>query len=174
MSDERLVGGTGETDRSEFDCGRVLDLLPLWTYASLTGAEVGSVERHLEGCDACRGEVEFLEIVRRARPEPPAGFAEGVRRRLAEERARPVPATPGRRIAVGWGFAAAAAAAAVAAVGLGILPLDGVRSEREALLATLVESEDAADAEEWMIAGAPAWEALPDEVLVGLVSEDET
>ena len=104
--------------------------LPVAAYVEgeLDPAGERSVERHLEGCAACRGLVADLRTVRAAaftldRREPPADLLSRIQARIASE---PKPAArllawPNTRAA--WGTWLAAAAALLVATTVGIAPL---------------------------------------------------
>jgi anti-sigma factor RsiW len=93
----------------------------------LDSVEERAVERHLEGCPACRGLVADLRTLRAAaftldRREPPADMLRRIQSRLtAEPPARRLLAWPNTRSA--WGTWLAAAAALLITTAIGLAPL---------------------------------------------------
>lgn len=86
----------------------VLDLLPLWAGDDLGTAEMAAVDRHLEGCPACRAAAEDLRASRawlREAMAAPFGVADHARlRRALMDRVaaepRPRPLSPRMRISL--------------------------------------------------------------------------
>ena len=106
--------------------------LPTAAYVDgeLDQIEARDVERHLEGCPACRALVADLRTLRAAaftldRREPPADLFERIQARLQDEPAqtRRLLALPNTRAA--WATWLAAAAALLITTTLGVLPLLG-------------------------------------------------
>jgi hypothetical protein len=191
MTEIREKGGADP--RRPLDCAETRDLLPLRAAGTLGVVRGGQVEVHLRRCIECAEEWRFIERVLAVRPEPPADLAARVAAGLAAAEGQAEPAVVGsdavvprpapraaafarlsRGWARGWGWGLAAAASVVLALGVGLLWHDGDAPTREALLSTLVETGEEWESEEWMVAGAPVWEALPDAVLMGLVLEEDT
>jgi hypothetical protein len=144
-------------------CGWVRDLLPLRSSGAGDPRFV-AVEEHVTGCPECRAEAEFVDRIRRARPEPPSGLVEATLKRCAE---RPREATRKLR----WGGpVGVSAAAVVAALGLGLFAI--TRPPADPRWGLALDSEPAAwYGEEWIIAGGPVPEALSDDQLLLLLEE---
>jgi hypothetical protein len=119
---------------------------------------------HLAECASCAADAGFMARVAAARPELPAGLRSRVLRSLPEPR-------PG----IGWWTGSVAAAAVmILAMGAGLVsqridthqpmnPLDGF---------VLEDPDPGWGDDEWYVAGAPVWDALPDEMLLALLQED--
>ena len=144
-------------------CGWVRDLLPL-RRSGAGDARFAAVEAHLAECADCRVEAEFVDRLRQARPEPPAGLVEATLKRYAER-----PRGSARKLRWG-GPLGVSAAAAVAALGLGLFAM--TRSATDPLWSLALDSEPAAwYGEEWLVAGGPVPEALSDDQLLLLLEE---
>jgi predicted anti-sigma-YlaC factor YlaD len=176
MSEESKVGEGGIVE-----CGTVRDLLPLRATGALDSGPAAAVEVHLHSCDECAGEALFVQSLGVARPEPPADLvravmarlpgqgAAAIRERAVSTRARQAGHT-WRRAVNAWPLAAAASI--ILALGVGTMWMDRSGPSGAALLATLMEDSGLPGADEWMVAGAPVWDALPDDVLLVLLEED--
>ncbi len=176
--------GMNENDQGSPDvsgCSEALDLLPLRAQNALEAREGRALQRHLSRCSDCAAEVAFLEEVVRARPEPPQGLKVAVLGRLRVDESGITEATPAgwgalvsavrgsqRRVA-GWGLSVAAMV--VLALGIGILWSDGPTTEADGLITSVLLAAQEDEAEEWMVAGAPVLDGLPDEVLLSLMTE---
>lgn len=107
-------------------CEEILELLSARLDGPLTAGEERFLERHLDGCSACRALAEDLEALHAVMPEleeaPPPGIKEAVMARIKAEVGEPIPLpvkrTPVRRWQA-WG-AAAAVVLLVAAGGFGL------------------------------------------------------
>jgi anti-sigma factor RsiW len=144
-------------------CGWVRDLLPL-RRSGAGDPRFAEVEGHLAGCADCRAEAEFVDRLRQARPEPPAGLVEATLKRYAER-----PRGSVRKLRWG-GPLGVSAAAVVAALGLGLFAM--TRSAADPLWSLALDSEPAAwYGEEWIVAGGPVPEALSDDELLLLLEE---
>ncbi|GEM_PF-1010945 len=176
--------GMNETNQPSSDgtpCGDALDQLPLRIAGRLAAREARALEEHLSRCAGCAAEVEFLEAVVRARPEPPRAFKTSVLGRLRIDDSGVTEAVPARwkwlanrwdgsqRRAAGWGLSAAALL--VLALGIGVVwSEDPVADGDTQFTSALLAPEDEM-VEEWMVAGAPVLDGLPDEVLLSLMTE---
>ncbi len=146
------------------ECGQTRDLLPLWSAGS-GDPHLRGVEAHLASCADCRAEAELVQRLRTARPEPPAGLARDILDRHAEARR----AVRRSRWGAPVGLSAAAVAAALA-VGL----FASARIGTDPVWDLALDPEPSAwYGEEWLIAGGPVPDALPDDVLQLLLQEME-
>jgi anti-sigma factor RsiW len=111
------------------DCKEYRDAIAEFVDGSLDAARQRALERHVEGCEACRALVADLKTIQAAaftldRVELPPHLWPALQARLADE---PRPSTPGRLLAFPPSRAAlavwAAAAALVLATTIGISPL---------------------------------------------------
>jgi hypothetical protein len=163
-------------------CAEVRDRIPLSEAGVLQASERDELSRHLQQCEECAAEARFLAGLAAARPVPPADLKEGVMGRLAalerEPSAVPLPhrKSPfsGRNRLhplTSWGTPAAAAVAV--ALGLGVVwslaSGNGNGQNGAGLLLSIPEEE--MQLEEWMVAGAPVLDALPDDMLFSLLLE---
>ncbi len=180
MTEETRYGWKGSGGSG---CARAVDLLPLHVRGSIPDmSDALWIEEHLTHCDSCRDEALFLEQVLSARPEAPSGLATSVLARLeapavampprvapATVSAPPPPYLPPRRYG---GWAASIAAILVLALGIGTFWLSESPTAGDLLFsAFLDDADESEDRDEWMVAGAPVLDALPDEVLLALVTE---
>ena len=110
-------------------CREWRESLGAYALGQLAGEERTGLEAHLEGCAACRAELEELEPVARAMPladperfaepaQPPAELGKRIAATIASERRA---ARRGRRRRIGLAFGAAAAAAAAAVLATFVL-----------------------------------------------------
>lgn len=162
-------------------CARAVDLLPLHVRGSVpVGSEALWIEEHLTRCDSCRAEAAFLEQLLSARPEAPVGLAAAVMARLESPAATPLSMTPAdpvpRRPHLPpqryGGWAASVAAILVLGLGIGAFWMTESPVSGDLLFSAFLEDgEVVEDQDEWMVAGAPVLDALPDEVLLALVTE---
>ena len=165
------------------ECGTVRDLLPLRVAGALDSGPSAAVEAHLLSCGDCADEALFVQSLGAARPEPPTDLARAVMARLPGTAAiRELAASAGaptrarqdgrtwRRAVGAWPLAAAASL--ILALGVGSMWMDRAAPSGAALLATLMEDSGLPGSDEWMVAGAPVWDALPDDVLLVLLEED--
>lgn len=167
------------------ECGSVRDLLPLGVAGALDAGSSAAVETHLLSCEDCADEALFVRSLAAARPEPPADLVRSVLARLPElesaggrNRALSSGAWDGTggvgsawwRVVDAWPLAMAASF--ILALGVGTMWIDRPSPSGAALVATMMEDEGRPGADEWMVAGAPVWDALPDDVLLVLLEEE--
>ncbi|TVR63830.1 MAG: hypothetical protein EA422_08255 [Gemmatimonadales bacterium] len=140
------------------------------------------LEEHVSRCDSCRAEAVFLERLLSSRREAPAGLAAAVMARLEDATVSMpsrVPDAPGsipnrphlppRRFG---GWAVSVAAVLVLALGIGTFWMAESNVAGDLFLSAFLEDGDEpGNQDEWMVAGAPVLDALPDEVLLALVTE---
>jgi anti-sigma factor RsiW len=163
-------------------CDTVRDRLPEWKAGLLQGEKAEAVEVHLAGCAECREEVEFLEALLLARPEPPPGLEARIQAQVRREflqgtirRQEPgvLSIFRGRHWIPTW----ALSAAAVVLLAFGarvILGPQGPDAEQDPVLVAV--QEPLPEAWLWMdgmVAGAPVFDALSDEELEALVKQLE-
>ncbi len=156
------------------DCADVVDRLPLLVLGSLEPGEAGQLDVHLMECATCTAERRLLQRILRARVEPPAALPGRI---LAEWDRRAAAPAPVPRTAKGhsggflWGLPAAAAV--VLALGIGSFWSGGAAPESEWSLGIEPQVSMAWFGNEWMVAGQPVLDALPDDVLRSLLEELE-
>jgi len=154
----------------QMDCASVRDLLPIQVLGELAPGDDLLVESHLATCGECREERAFVRRLVLARVEPPLELVSSILAAV-EEAARPAPTLVSNRRSVLWGLPAAAVI--VLAFGIGTI-WNGPSSDPSGW--SLALESDIAMAwfgNEWMVAGEPMLEALPDEVLRTLIVELE-
>lgn len=173
-------------------CPEVRDRLPLFTAQRLDLSRAEAVEAHLGDCEACAAEAALVRRLQEVRVEPPAGLVDQVLYRILGPAAVPSttpgaatksdepggvlrfpawPFGPVRRAVAGWGLPAAAVL--VLALGIGVFWTADRDLPGDLLLTAFVEEADERAHEEWLVAGAPVWEALSDDVLISLLEEYE-
>jgi anti-sigma factor RsiW len=140
----------------------VREWLPQHVAGRLEAEARATVEGHVVGCDACRAELDLVNLLYESRAEAPAQLADRV-----------IDAVTQRSSAVRrpwWGLSAAA----VAAIALGI----GITSEGTSFgsaegdaLATEFEEGEFWVSDDGMLAGAPSFDGLSDEALLELLEE---
>lgn len=159
------------------ECDRIRDLLPESLSGGLGGADADAVEAHLAACDGCRGEVEVLSALTRARPEPPPGLEGRIKARVQEEfgagerQADVIPIRHRFRRIPAW--ALSAAALLVLALGTKML-LD--ENGQDLVQDPIVVANQEALPEAWlwddgMVAGDLVLDGLSDEDLEALLEE---
>lgn len=147
-------------------CVRVRELLSLEPSGTLSGGELQEVAEHLSGCAPCGEESALLALLRRARPETPDVLLPLILRRVEKE-------THLRRQKRMWGLRAAAAV--ILALGVGtVWSVRGPASSQDVWELALHEEPVATSwsGGEWMAAGLPAFDEMPDEVLMALLEEE--
>lgn len=129
----------------------------------LVGADVESVERHVEACADCRAELELAQMLYAARPRVPGGLERRVVAALRGERAawqRPW-----------WGLSAAAIVAVALGIGIVSEPTRPGADAEVPGYAYEVEEGSIWSSDDGLVAGAPSLEALSDEALQLLLDE---
>jgi predicted anti-sigma-YlaC factor YlaD len=143
-------------------CEAARELIPDRVGGRLDAGEASRVDAHLDSCDACRAEADFVRLLFTSRPVAPRELVSRVR--LA------VRADTGSVRRPWWGLAAAAVA--VLALGIGVasrgatearVPVPGFVAEGTAVNVWF--------ADDGMIAGAPALDGLSDDALQALLDE---
>lgn len=187
---ETTDSGRNPTSGESLSCAQVRELLPGFGATTARRGEREAVNRHLSACRACAEEARFVARIRSVKPDPPPGMVEQVMRRLRESRPamagasggtptwRPHGTSASEVAGPGQGWTAtswslAAAAVLVLALGVGVVWSEDQSPVGEGLIASLVTEDDPGPGEEWLVAGAPVWDALPDEVLQTLLEDDE-
>lgn len=104
----------------DWHCGTVLDRLEELVDGDLSQAETAAIERHLDGCSACRKELALAREIRselRALPQmdAPAVVIERVKTVARQERSAGSPSRVGWRPSPVWALAAAVVLAVVLA-----------------------------------------------------------
>jgi len=160
-------GGSMETsdriDSVREECTRIRELLSIEPSGTLSGEELGEMSEHLVGCTACRDEAALLALLRRARPATPDILLPLILKKVQE-------ASQHRRQRRMWGLRAAAAV--ILALGVGtIWNSRGPAASDEVWNLALHEDPVAVSwsGGEWMAAGMPLFDELPDEVLLALL-----
>lgn len=149
-------------------CGEVRDLLPL-LYAEASSSEPFlDLDDHLLNCAGCHEEAVFLARVAQARPRPPAGLSNRI---VAEVEASQIRGAgePKRRLA---GWMTSVAALLVLSLGVGLYWSGAAAPDLDFVLTSFLDADEV-EHDEWMVAGAPVLDALPDEVLRELMLDLE-
>ena len=165
---------------NSLQCDAARDLFPEWKAGLLPMEGVEAVEAHLSGCAECRAELEILEILLLARPEPPPGLEArikaGVRRELirggtesADQERGVVPIFGPRRWIPAWALTAAAVVLLALGVRLFFGPGGPDVSQDPILVAVQEPLPEAWLLADGMVAGAPVFDDLSDEELEALV-----
>jgi predicted anti-sigma-YlaC factor YlaD len=164
-TDDGGLAGDGTAADATNACGRIRDLLPLHLLADDASGRLPEVEGHLARCEECRGEARFVTRLLAVRPEPPASLLPAIL-----DRARRPSGVRQARIGP-WLLRAAA----IAVLALGATAIWQREGATDAVWALALESQPEVDwyGDEWMVAGEPLLEALPDDVLMILVEEME-
>lgn len=182
MNGDRVQGKKNRPgpDRPE-DCARARDLLPLRVGGRLSPEEESRVAGHLQGCSGCAGEMAFLVRLQGARPDPGPDLARAVLRDLGREGELRggTGSTPNRRrhLPVFRKSAWALRAAAVVILGLGAGLLWQGREAPESVWSLALDPQHSDEytgmwaGDEWMVAGEPLLDELPDEVLLALLED---
>jgi hypothetical protein len=154
------IGSVGD------ECTRIRELLSLEPSGSLSGEELGEMSEHLVGCTPCQEEAAFLALLRRARPATPDVLLPLILKKLEK-------ASQHRRQQKMWGLRAAAAV--ILALGVGtIWSTRGPAASDEVWELALHEDPVAVSwsGGEYMAAGVPLFDQLPDDVLLALLEEE--
>ena len=160
-------------------CDRIRDLLPELLSGGLGRADSDEAEAHLAVCEGCRGEVEVLTALTRARPEPPPGLEGRIQARVQEEfgteekLAQVIPIRPRFRRIPSW----ALSAAALIVLALGTKALWDENGQ-DLVQDPIVVANQEPLPEAWLwddgiVAGAPVYDGLTDEQLETLIQELE-
>jgi hypothetical protein len=147
-------------------CARIRELLSLEPSGTLSGDELQEIGEHLAGCEPCREEAALLALLRRARPETPDILLPLILKRVEK-------AGYQRRQRRMWGLRAAAAV--ILALGVGTMWNVRGPAASEDVWALALHEEPVATSwsgGEWMAAGLPAFDEMPDEVLMALLEEE--
>ncbi len=168
------------------DCSRVRDILPLSLHGRLGADAEAGVRHHLDRCGECAEELHFLERLMATRPLPPedltsqvldqlqagAGNLHGAREEVEMAAAGVHAARPSaHRRAMGWSLSVAAMV--ILSLGIGLNWSGSPVGNGDVILASFLMTADDEDPDEWMVAGAPVLDALPDDFLLELMSELE-
>lgn len=148
-------------------CGTVLGMLPELHHGVLGPEDRMRVEAHLAHCADCASALEFVSLVERTRPEPPATLIGNIERALDAELSRP--AVGRRRRAAPWTWSAAAAL--VLALGTGLV-WQQLRVDPVGIVAEGMEPvPDSWLTDDAVVAGALVLDDLSDEDLSALLEE---
>jgi len=158
-------------------CDRIRDLLPEFLSGGLGRADAEAAEAHLAVCEGCRGELEVLSALVRARPQPPRELEGRIQARVREEFGTPekpahvIPIRPRFRRIPSW----ALSAAALLVLGLGTKALwDGNGLDLVQDPIVVANQEPLPEAWLWddgMVAGDLVLDGLTDEDLEALLEE---
>lgn len=155
----RAGDGPGAGERA---CARTRDRLPLRGLRALSHDELAELEAHLLRCVDCRAEAELVESLQASSPEPPPSILAGVLE--ARTARKETDGSDWRRWAI--------RSAAVLVLALGASVIWGRDGGTDAVWALALETEPPAwYGSDWVVAGQPIPEGLPDEVLRGLLEE---
>jgi anti-sigma factor RsiW len=143
-------------------CETARELIPDLVGGRLSTGDASRVNAHLDACDACQAEADFVRLLLAGRPVAPRDLAARVRAAVHAER--------GSVRRPWWGLAAAAVA--VLALGIGVAS----RSSTDARVTVPGFVAEGTAANVWltddgMIAGAPALDGLSDDALQALLDE---
>lgn len=147
-------------------CLRVRELLSLEPSGMLSGDELSEIGEHLAGCAPCREESALLALLRRSRPLTPDILLPLIMKKVEK-------AAQQRRQRRMWGLRAAAAV--VLALGVGTAWSLRGPSGTENVWELALHEEPVATSwsgGEWMAAGLPVFDEMPDEVLMALLEEE--
>jgi anti-sigma factor RsiW len=132
------------------NCNDYRDAIAEFVDGALDAAGQRALERHVEGCTACRALVADLKSIQAAaftldRREPPAAVWDAIRARIADE---PRPGDRRRvltwpRTRQAWGVWLAAAAALILATGASIYPLLTDQRDQDPASAAAPATDDA-------------------------------
>jgi len=155
-----------QNENGEGACARVRELLPLEPSGALSSSELQEVAEHLAECDACREEAALLALLRRVRPASPDILVPLILKKV-EAAARQ------RRQRKAWGLRAAAAV--ILALGVGAFWNSRSASMGDDMWSMALHEDQVAmswSGGEWISAGQPLWDELPDEVLLALLGDE--
>jgi anti-sigma factor RsiW len=157
---------------SSIDCASARDLLPLMGTESIPAAHSRNVQAHLDTCGNCADEARFIQKLVGSREEPPSRLLPSIMAELERrDEFEPAIILPTGRRKLTW--ALPAAAAVVLALGIGNLWNNQPSTEQYSSLGFEPEVSMAWYGNDWMVAGQPVFEALPDDVLRSLIEELE-
>ena len=152
---------------NDMTCNSVEPLLPDLLHNALKPEVLEEVRAHLDSCASCGSQVDFLNRLHGARPEPPQELAGRVQSALREQSLRPT----GIRISR-WTMSAAALV--VLSLGTAVIwqsrgpgEMDPFDQLLEDPLPLALFADDA------MVAGAPNFSGLSDDALEQLLAEME-
>lgn len=143
------------------ECRKARERMPIFLSKETAGDT--ELKGHLAECLNCRAEWEFVNRLYNARPEPPRHLADQIVARIFQ----PQRATRMRWARSGW----AAAAALLLGFGIGSLVVDRMGPASMQPVALMLEPTPIWYGEEWLVAGEPLLEELPDDVLQSLLAE---
>jgi hypothetical protein len=149
-------------------CGIVRDLLPLLYAETASSEDLAGLDDHLLECDDCQEEALFLARVAEARPRPPAGLSHRIVAEVTESHRR-LSREPRIRVA---GWMTSVAAMLVLSLGIGLYWTGAASPDLDFVLNSFLDADEG-EYDEWMVAGAPVLDALPDEVLRDLMVDME-
>jgi len=159
----------GKAYEAPLSCGIVRDLLPLLYAETASAEDLSGLDDHLLACDDCHEEAVFLARVAQARPRPPAGLSHRIVAEVTKSRRRP--SVEPRIRAAGW--MTSVAAMLVLSLGIGLYWTGAASPDLDFALTSFLDADDEGEYDEWMVAGAPVLDALPDEVLRDLMVDLE-
>jgi len=190
MRNEMGTGSGSVPGPHGVSCGEVRDLLPARIAGGMERDLSAAVEGHLGRCVDCRSHAEFVSRLRSARRDPPDHLLPAILATLPElpfgegdafldatgtdprtASASPAGSQPSRSAIHRWAWALPAAAGVVLAIAIGSLST-GTRAP-EAIWSLALEPEAPLHwyGDDWVVAGEPYLDALPDEVLRALLEE---
>ncbi|MEX0935703.1 MAG: zf-HC2 domain-containing protein [Gemmatimonadota bacterium] len=156
-----ILAGDGP-GAGEQACAWTRDRIPLRGLQGLSRSELAELEVHLLRCGDCRAEAELVETLQASSPEPPPSILVGVlEARAARNDSH---GSDWRRWVI--------RSAAVLVLALGASVIWSRDGGTDAVWALALETEPPAwYGSDWVVAGQPIPEGLPDEVLRGLLEE---
>lgn len=157
-----FAGGAGPVESER--CAWVRDRIPLKGLGLLSASETSEVDAHILECPRCASQFRLVRRLQARAPEPPASILEGVRAARAGS---------SRPDGPGWGrWAVRSAAVALLAVGIGMIWSRSQAPDPAWAIALELDPPSSYSAE-WIVAGQPVPDALPDDVLRELLEEIE-
>ncbi len=175
----QMKGPNGAPESTGVDCATARDAVPLLDFPSDLELPRPALLAHFDECEPCAEELLFVRSLRAGAPVLRPGFADGVLRRLEQEASGPASAPSVQPKLVverrpklsraGWGLSAAALL--ILALGIGSLWQGSAPPSVESLVASLLDGAEVEPREQWLVAGAPHLDALPDELLYTLLQD---